>query len=611
MGSIRLLFEVGTVAGLSDGQLLGRFLDRRADVEAAEVAFAALVERHGPMVLRACRARLVDEHDAQDAFQATFLILARKAGSIRNRDSASSWLQGVARRVSSCARRQAALRRAKERTAAGQTAEAVADADRDDLVPAVREEVGELPEKYRTPLMLCLLDGLTHEEAATHLGWPVGTVKTRVRHAKDRLRIRLARRGLAPSLAAIGAALATREASAMPAALVRATARTALRFEMGRSMASLSASVARLVEVGLGSLIMSRWKVVALVIMSAGALTAGAKGLARQAPGPRGEDKPAVARPAAKDAAAGTEPVKAEVTGQEALDQLEMARLRFEILQKNLDKFKREVIQMMETLDAHKARLEGIRSAKSRGELERLGIVQKNEDLDVARKRFGDWLSGLTPNREADLKRSFAGYAEMKRKLAQEEQRVKDLEGRATQANPAGSSPSPKGSAEAERIAQADLLDRLKVDNIKVDVLRMDVDRWRARMEALHQKLWDIRDQARQFRRQKGMAEDEYNQAANRIDQEQHHAERDLADAQASYLTLSRQVVEGERHLRELAKDLPPSAQADFFRSSADPQRAGEAKPTAEVDRRLSDVERKLDLILKALENQGREAGKK
>jgi hypothetical protein len=75
LGPIRLLFEVGTVAGMSDGQLLERFLDRRRDEEAAEVAFAALVERHGPMVLRACRARLGDEHDAQDAFQATFLIL--------------------------------------------------------------------------------------------------------------------------------------------------------------------------------------------------------------------------------------------------------------------------------------------------------------------------------------------------------------------------------------------------------------------------------------------------------------------------------------------------------------------------------------------------------
>src|SRR6185437_13721701 len=102
----------------------------------------------------------------------------------------------------------------------------------------VREEVGDLPEKYRTPLMLCLLDGLTHEEAATRLGWPVGTVKTRVRRAKDQLRTRLARRGLAPSLGAIGGALAAREASAMPAALVRSTARLAMEFAMNNGVVS-------------------------------------------------------------------------------------------------------------------------------------------------------------------------------------------------------------------------------------------------------------------------------------------------------------------------------------------------------------------------------------
>ena len=104
-GPIRLLFEGGAVAGLGDSALLDRFLARDVDSEGAEVAFAALVERHGPSVLRACRARLRDEHDAQDAFQATFLILARKAGSIRDSDSAATWLVGVARRVASCSRR--------------------------------------------------------------------------------------------------------------------------------------------------------------------------------------------------------------------------------------------------------------------------------------------------------------------------------------------------------------------------------------------------------------------------------------------------------------------------------------------------------------------------
>ena len=107
---LRMLFEVGTVAGQSDGQLLDLFVTRRD-----EAAFTALIERHGPMVQRVCHEVLGDHHDAQDAFQATFLVLARRAGSIRRRDSLASWLYGVALRVGSCARSDSARRRRHER----------------------------------------------------------------------------------------------------------------------------------------------------------------------------------------------------------------------------------------------------------------------------------------------------------------------------------------------------------------------------------------------------------------------------------------------------------------------------------------------------------------
>ena len=168
-GPIRLLFEGSAVGGLSDGQLLDRFLDRRAggDREAAELAFGALVERHGTAVLRTCRTRLGHEHDAQDACQATFLILARKARSIRRQESLASWLDGVARRVASCARRSAALRRAREREVVETRPTFAVALESSDLSPVVWEEVGGLPEHERAPLTFCLLDGLTHEEAAT------------------------------------------------------------------------------------------------------------------------------------------------------------------------------------------------------------------------------------------------------------------------------------------------------------------------------------------------------------------------------------------------------------------------------------------------------------
>ena len=179
------LFHAGTVAGLGDRVLLERFAERRdASDEAAEVAFAALVERHGPMVLRVCRAVLGDRHEAEDAFQATFLVLASRARSIRRGDSVGSWLHGVALRVANRARWRSARRRHHERRHAEMTATTEADESHsrvpDDVDRVLHEEIGRLPEKYRRPVVLCYLEGLTHDQAADQLGWPVGTVRRRL-----------------------------------------------------------------------------------------------------------------------------------------------------------------------------------------------------------------------------------------------------------------------------------------------------------------------------------------------------------------------------------------------------------------------------------------------
>src|SRR5262249_42672737 len=192
----------------------------------AEQAFAVLVERHGPMVLRVCRAVLRAPHDAQDAFQATFLVLVRKAGSIRKRDSVASWLHGVACRVASCARLAALRRRRHEREAAGRAEAAAAGAGWDDLGPALHEELRRLPEKFLAPIVLCPRGGRTHEQAAQRLNWPVGTVRSRLARGRERLRERLLRRGLVPAVGAL-AAVASSEAAgaAVPAALVEATVR--------------------------------------------------------------------------------------------------------------------------------------------------------------------------------------------------------------------------------------------------------------------------------------------------------------------------------------------------------------------------------------------------
>ncbi len=262
--SVRTLLEVGTSAGLSDSQLLERFLLGRDD--SAEVAFSALVERHGPMVLRTCRGVLHDLHAAEDAFQATFLILARKASSIRKRESIASWLFGVARRVAGRADVQRKRRATHERQAVAMAQANNGSWDHpSEPIPEVLDEVDRLPERYRAPIVLCYLEGLTHEEAASRLRLPASTVRVRLMRARSRLRDRLVRRGLAP---AVLAELSTcRAQAAIPAPLVDETIKAAIRIAVGRA-AGVSAPVATLVEGMIRAMFFARWKTAAALLAS-------------------------------------------------------------------------------------------------------------------------------------------------------------------------------------------------------------------------------------------------------------------------------------------------------------------------------------------------------
>ena len=187
---LRTVFNLGAIRELTDGQLLERFATRRG--EAAELAFAALVERHGPMVLRVCEHALGDRHDAEDSFQATFLILVKKARSLWVRDSLGPWLHRVAHRVAARAGRASARRREHERQAAELRPAMVSErGDWNELFSLLHDEIDRLPERYRVPVVLCDVQGLTHEKAARHLGWPVGTVKSRLAQARELLRGRL------------------------------------------------------------------------------------------------------------------------------------------------------------------------------------------------------------------------------------------------------------------------------------------------------------------------------------------------------------------------------------------------------------------------------------
>ena len=218
------LFADGVVTGLSDGELLERFVAHR-DAEAFEV----LVARHGPMVLSVCRGILHDPNDAEDAFQAAFLILVKKAGSIRGHRSLGGWLYRVAQRVAIQANAAAARRRAHERRAAEMavTTSTPGPVVPDDLQPALHEEIGRLPEKLRLALVLCDLQGISQAQAAGQLQWSERTLRNRLSEGRDRLRLRLARRGLAPEGAAMGALWFREAGAAVPTALSEATVRAA------------------------------------------------------------------------------------------------------------------------------------------------------------------------------------------------------------------------------------------------------------------------------------------------------------------------------------------------------------------------------------------------
>jgi HlyD family secretion protein len=268
---LRTLFNVGAVRDLSDGQLLERFAADRG--EPAELAFAVLVERHGPMVLRVCRSVVAVACDADDAFQATFLVLVRKARGLWVRDSLGPWLHQVAFRTASRARRAAALRRRHEERAAELRAEAHT-VNRDDLGRLLHEEIEKLPERYRAPLVLCDLEGRSHEQAARHLGWPVGTIKSRQARGRERLRDRLRRRGLAPSVGLLGSGpFFTGSNPVVSPILVESTTRSVVQFVTCQT--AVRASILSLAQGVLKAMSLTRGLKTASVLLVLGATASG------------------------------------------------------------------------------------------------------------------------------------------------------------------------------------------------------------------------------------------------------------------------------------------------------------------------------------------------
>jgi RNA polymerase sigma factor (sigma-70 family) len=261
-------------SSLSDGDLLKWFLTQRE-----EAAFEILVRRHGPMVLGVCRRILRHSHGAEDAFQATFLVLMRKAGSITRPEVLGAWLYGVAYRIAVRAKAMTARRRTRERQA-GQRAEPSRTAEElwPDLEPVLDREVNRLPSKYRIPLVLCELEGQSRKDAARHLGLPEGTLSSRLARARELLRRRMTAQGLALSSGVLASALSTQAATAaVPAPLLAATARAAGAFGAGPGAVAglLPVRVIALADGALRALLLSKLQIGVAVLLGVGLLGAG------------------------------------------------------------------------------------------------------------------------------------------------------------------------------------------------------------------------------------------------------------------------------------------------------------------------------------------------
>jgi RNA polymerase sigma factor (sigma-70 family) len=257
------------VAGLSDGPLLDRFVD-----QGEGAALEALLRRHAPMVWGVCRRLLRDHHDAEDSFQATFLVLARQAASIRPREKVGNWLYGVAYQTARKARATRARRRLREaQVPDAPEPKAASGGRREDLAEFLDHELSRLPDKYHTPIVLCELEGRTHGEAAERLGWPVGTVSGRLSRAKSMLAKRLTRRGLSLAGGSLAVLLAQHPATAsagVPAALLTATLKAASLVAAGQAVpvAVGSAKVAALTKEVLKAMFLSRIRTITVALLA-------------------------------------------------------------------------------------------------------------------------------------------------------------------------------------------------------------------------------------------------------------------------------------------------------------------------------------------------------
>jgi RNA polymerase sigma factor (sigma-70 family) len=298
-------------------------------------AFEALLRRHGPMVLGVCRRVLGDSHDAEDAFQATFLVLVRKAAGLRSRELVGNWLYGVAHRTAMKARAMNRKRRTRERQA---TTTPRSDDHEDwvseELLGQLDQALGRLPEAYRVPVVLCELEGRSRKEVARSLGLPEGTLSWRLARAKKMLARKLSRHGPALSAGAVAAVLSKGAASAaVPSPLLKATANAGLQLAAGQALVgSVPPKVISLTQGVLKAMLLTKLKVASWAVGVALLAGAGTAGLFYQTAVAQTSQKP----PSAYGVAQGPNVAPAPKVGRPAPDDLESLRLEIEALRREV-----------------------------------------------------------------------------------------------------------------------------------------------------------------------------------------------------------------------------------------------------------------------------------
>jgi RNA polymerase sigma factor (sigma-70 family) len=413
------LVQSGTLVGLSEEELLARFVERRDPR-----AFEAIVVRHGPLVLAVCRQLLADPNDVEDAFQATFLVLIRKAGSVRRPGSLGSWLYGVAYRTALRLKRTSRPIRLLTDHVEGRTSCPTVEHEQ---ISLLHQEIDRLPEKYRQPIVLCYFEGLTHDDAAARLRWPVGTVRGRLARARDRLRDRLDRQGVSLSAGLPGALDRLRAGSAaLPQGLIRSTA-TLLE-------QSVSLRVSTLVQGVILTMLIEKlkWTLLALTASSLLLVVAGTglRAIASQTEKKANvensrQQKPDFSKQTAKASMPPTVPVAGKVEiepNEEDADRLERHRVEAELLEIQLAALKSRIKSNVETIKQYESNPHLIAGFGGGGKT-------------AGGAKYLDELSSQTDKMTRNYTESRLQLARLKRQIARE---ARALDQPVTETDPAG-----------------------------------------------------------------------------------------------------------------------------------------------------------------------------